>query len=526
MHRAHVIACAAALTACFTNSSETASATSAATADASSSSTTDDATTTGGDETTGPETSSGPTTDPTGPDPICGDSNLDAGEDCDDGNQSNADGCLNDCTVASCGDGVIWLGLEECDNGPDNDAKSLDGCRPDCQAATCGDGAIYPGEFGPAIPLATGSGQAIADLNDRNARAVAVDALGQAYVVTDWNLGGGYVHTVAIERFAADGSPLDEAPILAYQGPQAIRRPAIAAAPDGSFIVVWEVAGLGEDVVYRRYGADGLPLGGALAAATIANGDQKDPTVVINGDGAAVLAFRSIAGPDPEGKHVIRVRTIPAAGEPPPDFVAGVADGDISVPSLAIRDDGSYVLAFADKDAAVYARGYSPGGSLAVALDAVPDVLGAAANSHPWVGVAALSDGDFALAGATADGHVTVHRYDSAGSLAHATIASTAALGSIPRIDLAADATDNLVALWAGCGLPGENDSCEGDPVGLLMRRIYADGEALGDAAQLAMITHFKPQAIGVASNAIGDLAVVAQDDNDPLLWLAPAACP
>ena len=36
-------------------------------------------------------------------------------EQCDDGNQSNTDGCLNDCTVAFCGDGFVRAGVEDCD---------------------------------------------------------------------------------------------------------------------------------------------------------------------------------------------------------------------------------------------------------------------------------------------------------------------------------------------------------------------------------------------------------------------------
>ena len=39
---------------------------------------------------------------------ICGDGVVDAGEDCDDGNDVSQDGCENDCTFSSfCGDGVI-----------------------------------------------------------------------------------------------------------------------------------------------------------------------------------------------------------------------------------------------------------------------------------------------------------------------------------------------------------------------------------------------------------------------------------
>ena len=37
----------------------------------------------------------------------CGDGVVDPGEECDDGNTDNTDTCLNDCTAAECGDGII-----------------------------------------------------------------------------------------------------------------------------------------------------------------------------------------------------------------------------------------------------------------------------------------------------------------------------------------------------------------------------------------------------------------------------------
>jgi hypothetical protein len=45
----------------------------------------------------------------------CGDGFMEADEACDDGNLSNADDCLADCTVAACGDGFLREGSEECD---------------------------------------------------------------------------------------------------------------------------------------------------------------------------------------------------------------------------------------------------------------------------------------------------------------------------------------------------------------------------------------------------------------------------
>jgi cysteine-rich repeat protein len=61
----------------------------------------------------------------------CGDGyhNRAANEACDDGNQVETDACLNDCTEASCGDGVVQTGVESCDDGKDVDT---DACSNDC----------------------------------------------------------------------------------------------------------------------------------------------------------------------------------------------------------------------------------------------------------------------------------------------------------------------------------------------------------------------------------------------------------
>ncbi len=76
--------------------------------------------------------------------PTCGDGYTWQGhEECDDGNRSNEDDCLNDCTLAACGDGYLWQGHEECDDG---NRISGDGCNADCELEECGDGIVQPGE--------------------------------------------------------------------------------------------------------------------------------------------------------------------------------------------------------------------------------------------------------------------------------------------------------------------------------------------------------------------------------------------
>ena len=71
----------------------------------------------------------------------CGDGkvNPSAGEECDDGNQSNDDDCLITCRVARCGDGYVDAKgpeAEQCD--PKYDWT----CNSDCTRTLCGDGIV------------------------------------------------------------------------------------------------------------------------------------------------------------------------------------------------------------------------------------------------------------------------------------------------------------------------------------------------------------------------------------------------
>lgn len=72
----------------------------------------------------------------TGTEPACGNSRLEAGEQCDDGNTADGDGCDGTCMrEAYCGDGTMDPG-EACDDG---NHRSGDGCRSDCGSnETCG----------------------------------------------------------------------------------------------------------------------------------------------------------------------------------------------------------------------------------------------------------------------------------------------------------------------------------------------------------------------------------------------------
>jgi cysteine-rich repeat protein len=79
--------------------------------------------------------------------PSCGDGVLDLGEECDEGvENSNQGRCLSNCRLAVCGDGLVWQGVEECDEGAGNSDTEPDACRTSCQSPTCGDGVVDSGE--------------------------------------------------------------------------------------------------------------------------------------------------------------------------------------------------------------------------------------------------------------------------------------------------------------------------------------------------------------------------------------------
>jgi cysteine-rich repeat protein len=62
--------------------------------------------------------------------PSCGDQKVEAGEDCDDDALAASGACVK-CKTATCGDGVVYLAHEECDDG---NTLAGDGCSATCVA--------------------------------------------------------------------------------------------------------------------------------------------------------------------------------------------------------------------------------------------------------------------------------------------------------------------------------------------------------------------------------------------------------
>jgi len=116
--------------------------------------------------------------------PSCGDGVVDTGEECDDGNTVDGDGCSSSCVVEpACGDGVLDAG-EGCDDGNTVDG---DGCSSTCVVeATCGNGVLDAGEEcddGNNVDLdgcsSTCTNEAIVLLGDGGCNLIAVNEASQ-----------------------------------------------------------------------------------------------------------------------------------------------------------------------------------------------------------------------------------------------------------------------------------------------------------------------------------------------------------
>jgi cysteine-rich repeat protein len=72
------------------------------------------------------------------PTPGCGNSIVDPGEECDDGNDISTDGCI-DCKLATCGDGFVEAGVELCGDSLTEACTSPS--QNSCQVTPCAAGA-------------------------------------------------------------------------------------------------------------------------------------------------------------------------------------------------------------------------------------------------------------------------------------------------------------------------------------------------------------------------------------------------
>jgi hypothetical protein len=127
-------------------------------------------------------------------------------------------------------------------------------------------------------------------------------AAGTGTFVVTWTSGGGYggpAPDIFGQRYLGDGTPLGTEFRVNTYTTNVQTRPAVASAPDGDFIVVWDSAGQdgsSAGVFGQRFASSGAPLGPEFRVNTYTTDLQYGASVAADADGAFVVVWTSTGG--------------------------------------------------------------------------------------------------------------------------------------------------------------------------------------------------------------------------------------
>ncbi len=288
--------------------------------------------------------------------------------------------------------------------------------------------------------------------------------------------------------------------------------PAVASDDDGNFVVVWESRqdGSGYGIYARRYNSAGTAQTGEILVNSTTIGEQRFPSVAMDGDGDFVVAFESY-GQDGAG-YGVYARRFDAAGTPvaPAFLVNTTTANDQFRASVAMDATGDFVVAWQSyaQDGAgdgVYFQRYNSGGT-AQGVETQVNVTTTQFQNSP--AVAMDSDGDFVIAwqSYTTDGSgygIYARRIDAAGvPLATEFRANQNTAGQQQRPTVAIDPNGAFVVAW-------ESDGQDGSAFGIFGRRYSVSGSAIANEFRLNTFTAGDQRTPRLSVDADGDFVAL-----------------
>jgi hypothetical protein len=240
----------------------------------------------------------------------------------------------------------------------------------------------------------------------------AIAPCGSGFVIV-WATPGfdGDDYGIVFRRFEANGNPIDPSRVRVNTTTNGAQlRPEVAPLSDGGFVVVWSdqsgayQAGSEQDVRYRRFAANGLPVdandlvANAWGISPRITGNQGSPRVAMRPNGGFVITYE-----DRATDQVLAVRfdgsgnplQVPSAPSGTYQQVVNISplSGD-AAPAIAAFADGSYVITYnaelTGSGRRVITRVFQSAG---VGLDEL--VLGSFTNRTQDARLAALPNGQF-----------------------------------------------------------------------------------------------------------------------------------
>jgi cysteine-rich repeat protein len=442
----------------------------------------------------------------------CGNKTMEAGEECDDGNQDNTDACLNNCRLAYCGDGHVQKGVEECDDG---NQDNNDGCSITCRSqafqansVTVGDqrfpavaarsdgtvlvvwqdaSAVGDDSSGTTVRLRRFdvSGKALdatekvvptTTTDDQRDPDIAIDSQDRALVVwTDWSKTGGDSQETGVR-----GRVVDKAGSFGGQdflvnsttaGPQSA--PAACATPSG-FLVAYNDTSIGgsshgTDIRAREVSGAGQPQGADKQLNTANQGDQMWADCASASNGNVLVVWQTWSSEDKDSSDIgIGGRVLGPGMKMVTNelLINGISSGRQENPAVALDgsefvvvwEDGSKKGSDTDGDA-IQMRRISTSGS-GTAQEAVVNTTTSSDQQHPAVavggGLVAVAWQDSSNPAQGLD--VRARRYQG-GSPKDASdrVVNTSTPLDQARPAVAVTPGGTTVVVWESTGSPGDN---------------------------------------------------------------------
>lgn len=300
--------------------------------------------------------------------------------------------------------------------------------------------------------------------------------------------------------------------------------PAIDAASDGSYWVIWNGRGPGDrsGVLAQRFASDGTRLNGTLLVNQTLGGVQTNAEVSVAADGTAVVVWEGVGDGDFDGvfARVIRPDGTFATEEL---LVNQTTSGQQSLPAVAIADFGAaetgsfpgFVVTWSSRDEdgsdwGIFARGFDGAG---VAEADAFRVNTTTAGSQYASDIDAASDGSFVIVWnnfSSANGwDATAQRFMASGTPIGTEFLLHDANTSDQRdVSVAVATAGEILTAWSHAGTNGAGWETQ-------LRTFNQDGTADGDVVTanqaVSGANSGNPRKPAVAVNDMGDSIVVYQ---------------
>ncbi|UCH49647.1 MAG: DUF4347 domain-containing protein, partial [Betaproteobacteria bacterium] len=340
--------------------------------------------------------------------------------------------------------------------------------------------------------------------------SVAMDADGDFVVV--WQSGDADGLGVYARLFDASGTAKGPEFLVNQETTADQMRPVVAMNDTGEFVIAWESDlqdGHKEGVYARRFAADGTALGNEFLVNTTTTEIQRRPSIAMANDGSFVIAWHD--GDGSLSNFDVHARLYDEFGNPVGnEFVVNTtgAEGQLR-PAVAMDAMGNFVITWQsqqqDPDYAVVARRYDATGA-ALSGEFVVNTFTA---NHQWRPHIAMSEGgDFVIAWESElqDGSgygIFARQYDYAGAALGAEfLVNTYTSSDQLTPSVAMDAGGDFVVTW-------QSNLQDGSGFGIYAQRFADDGTKIGTETLINTTTSGAQEHPSVAMDDGGAYVIV-----------------